>query len=86
MRPVVAPAFLVRPRGGDDDAAATLLDEVDAWDIDYELASVPGGFGPLTHLTCFPRLLAKTAFKYSPGQQTMNLESSIRVYLGNEIC
>jgi len=36
-----------------------------------------------THLTCFARLLVKTAVKYNPGQQTMNLEASARVHLGN---
>jgi len=34
-------------------------------------------------LTSFPRLLVKTAVKYSPGQQTMAPGASIRVYLGN---
>ena len=37
-----------------------------------------------THtLTCFPRLLIKTAINFNAGQQTMRSGASIRVYPGN---
>jgi hypothetical protein len=58
------------------------------WRVSAEVAANPVGFpwhgeSMFDWLTCFPRVLVKTAVKYRPGQQTMIPGTSIHVYLGN---